>query len=567
MFLEPPPACTAMPSLRRATLLCVALAVATLALGGCRAPEARANVSCDITTGPTKAITGAIGVPNPVADACDALTDPVLGAAGHALDPLNDLAGKVGQGIFAQITGWAADGAAWLLGEVLALTNETTTPNLLSPGFLRQYRQMAEIAVSLGLLMLIFAVLESLGRGESGLLTRVLFVNLPVAAIATSCAYVVVALLIAVSDGFSAQIAHHAGTDAHEFFSSAIEALGRLGSSGGEALNATTAPGSAQTGGAAGGAAAPLFVGFIAAILAALGAFMVWIELLMRDAAIYAVALFLPFALAASIWPRWSGAARRTAELIGVLVFSKFVIVAIIALAASLLAHGEGGVEQVLAGAALLGIACFAPFVLFRLIPFAESALGSAYSRQSAAGGTVRTSEIASAHMMRRAALSHWAESAKRHGGALGGEGGGSSGRAGRGRGPGGGGKGPASGGPSGQSPVGGGAAASPAAAGAAAAVAGTSAIARSAGGAAKRLAGSTGDAPAATSAGSGGSTERPAPPRPSDASSSGEGSAKPPSPTEADSRASASSRPAERPPRPATDLGTSGAAKPKEGS
>ena len=131
----------------------------------------------------------------------------------------------------------------------------------------------------------------------------------------------------------------------------------------------------------------PLFVAFLAAIVGAFAAFFVWLELLMRDAAVYVVALFMPLALAASIWPRWSGTLRRTAELLVVVIGSKFVIVSIVALAAALVAGGGGGVEHVLAASALMLLACFAPFVLLRLVPFAEGAMGAAYGRRSAAGG------------------------------------------------------------------------------------------------------------------------------------------------------------------------------------
>ena len=66
----------------------------------------------------------------------------------------------------------------------------------------------------------------------------------------------------------------------------------------------------------------------------------------MRDAAVYVVALFMPLALAASIWPRWSGSLRRTAELLAVVIGSKFVIVSIISLAAGLVAENDGRVEH-----------------------------------------------------------------------------------------------------------------------------------------------------------------------------------------------------------------------------
>jgi hypothetical protein len=355
--------------------------VALAALLGCASPpQARANVACGIGVSPAGAVTGAVGIGDPVGDACNAVTDPALGIAGHALDPLRDAASSLSKGVFGQITAWASDGAVWLLGEVAELAQKTTSPDLLSKGFLRSYRQMAAIATALAALMLPFAVLESLGRGDGAMLWRVFLVNVPLAAIATSAAYVVVALLIAACDGFCEAIAHSTASDTRAFFKGAVQALAGAGGAGGAAAGTASADAGAGTvsGAAAGAAEVPLFVGFIAAILAAFAAFLVWVELLMRDAAIYVVALFAPMAIAASIWPRWSSALRRTAELLVVVVFSKFVIVAIIALAASLLAHNEGKVEQVLAAGALLLLACFSPFVLFKLVPFAEGALSAA---------------------------------------------------------------------------------------------------------------------------------------------------------------------------------------------
>ncbi len=148
-----------MAWLRRAAILGCAVAVATVALtfGDPSPPEAKANIACDIGVAPAAPITGALGIGNPVGDACNAVTDPVLGVAGHVLDPLKEAAASLSKGVFDQITTWASDGAVWLLGEVVELTQKTTSPNLLSKGFLRQYRQMASIAVVLALLMLIFA--------------------------------------------------------------------------------------------------------------------------------------------------------------------------------------------------------------------------------------------------------------------------------------------------------------------------------------------------------------------------------------------------------------------------
>ncbi len=422
-----------MAWLRRAAVLGCAVAVALAALlGNPDPPQARANVACDIGVSPAGAVTGAIGIGDPVGDACNAVTDPVLGVGGHVLDPLKSAASSLSKGVFSQITTWATDGAVWLLGEVVELTQETTSPDLLNKGFLRSYGRMASIATVLAALMLLFAVLESLGRGDGAMLWRVFLVNVPLAAIATSAAYVVVGLLIATCDGFSAAIAHSAASDTHAFFKGAVQALAEAGSAGGAAAGTASSGAGAgtATGAAAGAAEVPLFVGFIAAIVAAFAAFLVWIELLMRDAAIYVVALFAPMAIAASIWPRWTSALRRTAELLIVVVFSKFVIVSIIALAASLLAHTEGKVEQILAAGALLLLACFSPFVLFKLVPFAEGAISSAYSRQGAGGVAVQATQLGgSVSMMRRAAQANWAGSSKGSDSA-GGQGGSPGGRA-----------------------------------------------------------------------------------------------------------------------------------------
>lgn len=491
-----------------AILLATLVAVSAL-MASPEPPRAQATSLPCIGVSPAGAVGEVFGIGNPAGDVCEAITDPILGAAGDAiLEPLKEAASSIGKGVFNQVTAWVADGAVWLIGEVAAGIDKSTSPNLLSKGFIHEYRLMAQIAALMAALMLIFAVLEALARGEFSLLWKVFLVNVPLAAIATSVAYVVVQLLLATSDGMGQAITATTGADAHHFFKGAVESLVAVGASTGEA-GATA--GGGPGGAAAGAVAVPLFVGFIAAIVAAFAALFVWIELLMRDAAVYVAALFMPLALAAAIWPRWVSALRRTCELLICVIFSKFVIVAVVSLAASLVAHGDGSVEQLLAAGAMLLIACFAPFVLFKLVPFAEGAISSAYERQSAGGAAIRTLEVAStAQLMRRSAMVNWGT------GGPGGSGGGSAGDGGAGGGSkgkapigGGGGGGSAGGGGGSAGGAAGGAEAGAAAGGAAGAAAlpaaaGASA-AKAAKGGAEKLAGS-GVAAEATS-GSGGAT------------------------------------------------------------
>lgn len=382
-------------------------------------PPARANPLCDVGSAPAGVVTGGIGAitggiiggGNPVGDACNAVSGEVTGAV---TAPITDALKGVGNGIFEQITTWVADGASWLIGEVVKGIEETTTPQLTTKGFLAQYGRMAQIAALMGLAMLLLAVLEGLAQGNAGLLARVVLINLPLAFIATSVAYAVVQLLLVATDGMCHAIAAASHDNSEHFFKAAITGLGEAGGEAGKEVGGAggTEPAGAVAGQAAGTVGVPLFVTFLAAIIGAFAAFLVWLELLMRDAAIYVVALFMPMALAASIWPRWAGALRRTGELLVVIIGSKFVIVSIISLAAGLVAETDGRVEHILAASALMLLACFAPFVLLKLVPFAEGAMGAAYGRRSAAGGAVSGVQIASdVQILRNMARSNWGES------------------------------------------------------------------------------------------------------------------------------------------------------------
>ncbi len=559
-----------MPALLRAAALGAAVIALAAALSlGDPAPEAAsANVPCEVATGPVGALTGAVGLGNPAGDACDAVTGPALGAAGKVLDPIKGAIGSVGQGIFEGITQWVADGASWLIGQVVAATDATTSPDLLSQGFLRSYRKMALIAASLAALMLLFAVIDSLGRGDAEGLIGVFLVNVPLAALATSAAYVVVQLLIGATDGFSAAISASTGKDAHDFFKGATEALSVAGAGAGAAAGSGGGPAGAAVGSGAGAVAVPLFVGFIGAVVAAFAALAVWIELLMRSAAIYAVALFMPLSIAAAIWPRWSSALRRTAELLIAVIGSKFVIVSVVALATSLLANAGGRVEHVLSAAALLLLACFAPFVLYRLVPFGEGAISNLYNRQSAASAGVRSVEFASSvALLRRSALTNWGQGGGDGGGAEGGSQGGGSSPAGGGRASGGRQDGGGSGG------VGAGAAGGEGAGAAGAAGAAGMAAAGASKGAAAKLAGTgvaqgvgseqTASSGSGSGAGAQSGAGRQAPPRPQSSERSSESA---PAPAGGEGEAGGGEgapAPAaqSKPPRPAGALGTAGGA------
>jgi hypothetical protein len=208
---------------------------------------------------------------------------------------------------------------------------------------------------------------------------RSAFVFLPLAAILSAVGPAMAQMLINISDWMSAALGGNAAADAQKFMSDAGTALAGLGTG-------TLNP------------AVPVFGVLLGALIVTLGALSIWLELLLRAAAIYISVLFLPLALAAMIWPagwRWC---RRLIEFLIAIIFAKVFIVAIINLAAAGLARGGLGdkFEGVLAGGALLLMAAFTPIALLKLIPLAEAAVVTAGHqraalRQATAGATALT--------------------------------------------------------------------------------------------------------------------------------------------------------------------------------
>ena len=118
---------------------------------------------------------------------------------------------------------------------------------------------------------------------------------------------------------------------------------------------------------------------FLGAIILALGAFVLWLEMIIRDAAIYICVFFLPLTFVAMVWPATSRWARRLVELLVAIILAKFVIISILTLATAAIANtGVAGdtttFEQMLAGSAILVLAAWSPFALLRMIPMMELA-------------------------------------------------------------------------------------------------------------------------------------------------------------------------------------------------
>jgi len=245
---------------------------------------------------------------------------------------------------------WVASGAEWLLGQIGDVLVATTSVNLGADWFRHNYATMTSLAAVVVLPLLLVSVLQSIFRQSPGQLLRAFFVQLPLALLLGVIGIQVVVLCLSATDAMCNTVAGGA--------SSSVSSL--LG---------TLSAGLVQAGGDPGLAG---FVLLLLGLLVACAAFVLWLELLVRAAAVYVAALFLPLALVSLVWPSISHWCRRLVETLAALILSKFVIVATLSLAAGAVASGRG-FSSVLAGGALLVLACFVPFAILRLIPMVEA--------------------------------------------------------------------------------------------------------------------------------------------------------------------------------------------------
>jgi hypothetical protein len=287
----------------------------------------------------------------------------VSSVAGFGVDSVLDALGT-----------WVADGASWLLGQIGSVIGSTTEVDLGASWFAAHYQTMAVLAGVVIVPLMVLGIIQSIYRQNASMLVRSTIVNVPLAILLTVVAVKLVQLGLAVTDAMSSEVAQGTGLDSGQFMTAVSSQL-----SAGQGAVST---------------AAPTFILFVGALAVVVGAVMVWVELLIRAAAVYVAVLFLPLALASLAWPAISHWTRRLVDTLVALILGKFVIVSVLSLAAGALtasSSGTGSFSAVLGGAALLLLAALAPWALFRLLPFLEAGAAghleglSHRARQSAA--------------------------------------------------------------------------------------------------------------------------------------------------------------------------------------
>jgi len=308
-------------------------------------------------------------IANPVLrKVCEAGTAPAGALSGAVTGATAGVVATAGDSALRSFTNAVAQAGQWFLDKVGRLINGSTSPNVMRASwFVSQYRIMLAIAIIFSLPMLLISVAQSIVKGDISQAIRSAFVYLPIAGIFSFAAPACAQILIDATDWLSSAIGNNASANAEKFLHDAGGWLGALGAG-------TVNP------------VAPVFGVLLAAIIVVVGAISIWIELILRSAAIYISVLFLPVAFGAMVWPRGWAWCKRLIEFLIAIIFAKVFIVAIINLAAAGL--GGGGLvdklEGVLAGGALMLMAAFTPIALLKLIPLAEAAVVTAGTQRAA---------------------------------------------------------------------------------------------------------------------------------------------------------------------------------------
>ncbi|HET7486651.1 MAG TPA: hypothetical protein VFJ85_01895 [Acidimicrobiales bacterium] len=316
----------------------------------------------------------------PLPGPCDL---PVIGtvcAVPHALaDAAVGAPAAVANGMAEAVARWVASGAASFVDEAGRAISAGTAPDLAGAAgrrawYAERYRDMALVALGLFVPLLILAVLHGVLTSSPAILWRAV-ANLPVATLGTAGAVVVTQALLGATDAAAAFVGRGLGADSGNALSGVSATLTKV---------AVALPGPGLLG------------AVLLGLFCAFAAFVVWLELVVREAAVYLTVAFLPLGFATYIWPALSAWLRRLVEVVVALVLAKLVIVAALALATLALAAQEG-LGALVAGAGMLLLAAFAPFTLFKLIPVASMAAVSAlegHGRRGVRAATPRLSTV-----------------------------------------------------------------------------------------------------------------------------------------------------------------------------
>lgn len=325
-------------------------------------------------------------------DVCD-LPGTVLNPFCVGRDVVGGTVGGVADTALRQL-GEAVVGAAQeLFAAVLEFITAPVRPQLESTWFVSNVDRMVTVSAVFATLFFVLGLTQAILRSSLADLGRL--VGMTVLAFAsTGVALAATQSFIVLVDVATAQIAAGMPEDMAQTFSALLNPLVTL----------------------AAGPGGQVFLAIVLGIATLLGMAVVYLELFVRNVMIHVVLYFLPLMLVGLIWGPTRRWARRSIEFLAVLIASKFVIYAVIALGWSAITAFDDQAlttswASVLTGLVLIAVAAWMPWLLFKLLPFMELHVASALQRRQAGAAVTAPMAPVSAGMrtveqnLRRAAV------------------------------------------------------------------------------------------------------------------------------------------------------------------
>jgi type IV secretion system protein TrbL len=283
-------------------------------------------------------------------------TPQVLGPIGPVVGHLfGGLAGGAIKTVLAAIVRWADEGAADALRFTASLIGSSTEPALQTTWFSATYWRVAALSALLTVPFLFAAAVHAIVRSDLALLGRAAFGYLPLAMLGVGIAAPLTGLVVSATDEMCTWVAAAGGHADTTFL--------------GHAATAITA---------ASVIARDPFIAFFAGVITVAATLALWVELLIRAAAVDVIVLMLPLFFAAMVWPARRVWAIRAIETLIALILAKFGIIAVLTLGGAALTDAASGLDALLTGATLVLLATLSPWALLRLLPLHEVAAAAA---------------------------------------------------------------------------------------------------------------------------------------------------------------------------------------------
>ena len=317
-----------------------------------------------------------MGILDGILDGLGWIWDNTVGAVGNFL----------WDEIIGGLVGWVVDAIAWFVKALLRFFEKSSTPDLTSNWFSGEgrigphahspYGVIAWLALSVLLICVLVGLVQGLLAGEGAAMAGRVARDVPLAILGIVATIGVVQVLLGATDELS-----HAVLDGTQAGTNAKSLLTSLAEPGAFSAQAT-------------------FVVFLLGLVAVVGAFLLWVEMLIRASLLYLLLALSPLAYAAFVWPSARRVLKRLVEMIVALVLSKLVVSIALAVAASALTRGpsaaptgEQKIGTLLVGVVMFCLASFAPFLILKLLPVMEGAVLA----QGISRAPVRTAQSAAA--------------------------------------------------------------------------------------------------------------------------------------------------------------------------